>query len=170
MVKNLPANSKRQKRLGFNSGSGRCPGGEPGNPLQYSCLENPMNRGTWQATVYGVTKSQTQLKWLSMQPSNAFHYLTLLDSEYPNEFDHYSLSPLFFFIYMCVCVCVYLFLTHKVIFCGKQLVNPVPGNNFCTSCCFDSTFQERLTFYLGTQVSRALLLEVFISSPFVQDP
>ena len=110
MVKNLPANSKRQKRLGFNSGSGRCPGGEPGNPLQYSCLENPMNRGTWQATVYGVTKSQTQLKWLSMQPSNAFHYLTLLDSEYPNEFDHCSFSPLFFFIYVCVCVCVCVFI------------------------------------------------------------
>ena len=41
--------------------SGRCPGEGNGNPLQYSCLENPMNRGAWQATVHGVAKSQTQL-------------------------------------------------------------------------------------------------------------
>ena len=41
------------------SGSGRSPGNGNGNPLQYSCLENSMHRGAWQATVYGVTKSQT---------------------------------------------------------------------------------------------------------------
>ena len=41
---------------------GRSPGGGHGNPLQYFCLENPMDRGTWQATVHGATKSQTQLK------------------------------------------------------------------------------------------------------------
>ena len=43
-------------------GSGRSPGGGNGNPLQHSCLENPMDRGAWQATVHGVAKSQT---WLS---------------------------------------------------------------------------------------------------------
>ena len=42
-------------------GSGRPPGKRNGNPLQYSCLENPKDRGAWQATVHGVTKSQTQL-------------------------------------------------------------------------------------------------------------
>jgi len=42
-------------RLGSSPGQGN------GNPLQYSCLENPMDRGAWQATVHGVTKSQTQL-------------------------------------------------------------------------------------------------------------
>ena len=42
------------------SGSGRSPGGGNVNPLQYSCLENPMDRRTWQATVHGVTKSWTQ--------------------------------------------------------------------------------------------------------------
>ena len=41
------------------SGSGRSPGEGNGNPLQYSCLENPMDRGTWWATVHGVAKSQT---------------------------------------------------------------------------------------------------------------
>ena len=40
-------------------------GEENGNPLQYSCLENPMDRGPWRATVHGVTKSQTRLKQLS---------------------------------------------------------------------------------------------------------
>ena len=46
--------------------SGRSPGGRHGNPLQYFCLENPMDRGAWRATVCRVRKSQTQLKWLSM--------------------------------------------------------------------------------------------------------
>ena len=40
-------------------GSGRSPGEGHGNPLQYSCLENPMDRGAWKATVHGVTKNQT---------------------------------------------------------------------------------------------------------------
>ena len=47
--------------LGSVSGLGRSPGGGHGNPLQYSCLENPMNRGAWWATVHGVTKSWTRL-------------------------------------------------------------------------------------------------------------
>ena len=44
------------------------PGGVHGNPLQYSCLENPMDRGAWQGTVHGVAKSQTLLKQLSTHP------------------------------------------------------------------------------------------------------
>ena len=47
--------------LGSMPGSGRSPGEGNGYPFQYSCLENPMDRGTWQATVHGVTKSQTRL-------------------------------------------------------------------------------------------------------------
>ena len=47
--------------LGLIPESGRSPGEENGNPFQYSCLENPMNRGAWQATVHGVAQSQTQL-------------------------------------------------------------------------------------------------------------
>ena len=47
--------------LGLIPRSGRSPGEGNGNPLQYSCLENPMDRGAWWATVYGVTKSQTRL-------------------------------------------------------------------------------------------------------------
>jgi len=49
------------KDLGSIPELGRSPGGGNGNPLQYSCLENPMDRGTWRLTVHGVTKSQTRL-------------------------------------------------------------------------------------------------------------
>ena len=45
--------------MGLIPGSGRSPGGGHGNPLQYSCLENPMDRAAWQATVYRLAKSQT---------------------------------------------------------------------------------------------------------------
>ena len=48
--------------MGLIPESGSCPGGEHSNPLQYSFLESPMDRGVWQAVVHGVKKSQTQLK------------------------------------------------------------------------------------------------------------
>ena len=53
--------------VGWIPGSGRSPGGGQGNTLQYSCLENPMNRGAWRATVHRVAKNWTQLKSLSTQ-------------------------------------------------------------------------------------------------------
>ena len=56
MVKNPPANAGDIKDVGFISGSGRSPGEGHGNPLQYSCLGNPMDRGAWQATVHGVAR------------------------------------------------------------------------------------------------------------------
>ena len=59
VVKNPLANAGDIRDVGLIPGSGRCPGGEHGNLLQCSCLENPMDRGAWQATVHGVTKSQT---------------------------------------------------------------------------------------------------------------
>ena len=49
-------------RHGSISGSGRIAGEENGNPIQYSCLENPMDRGAWRVPVYRVTKSRTRLK------------------------------------------------------------------------------------------------------------
>ena len=66
MVKNPPANTGDIRDVVSIPVSGRCPGGGNGNPLQYSCLEHPMNRGAWQATVLRITKSQTQLKQLNM--------------------------------------------------------------------------------------------------------
>ena len=64
-VKNLPANAGDLRDVGLIPGSGRSPEGGRGNPLQYSCLENSMDRGAWRATVHGVSKSQTPLKQLS---------------------------------------------------------------------------------------------------------
>ena len=56
-VKNLPVNAGVVRDTGSIPGLGRSPGGRDGNPLQYSCLENPMNREAWWATVHGVAKS-----------------------------------------------------------------------------------------------------------------
>ena len=58
MAKNLP---RKQKDLGLIPGSGRSPEEGNGNPFQYSCLENSMDRGAWWATVHGVAKGWTQL-------------------------------------------------------------------------------------------------------------
>ena len=59
VVNNMPANEGDLRDTGSILGSGRSPGEGHGNPLQYSCLENPMDRGAWRATVHRVTKSQT---------------------------------------------------------------------------------------------------------------
>ena len=58
VVKNLPTNAGDVRDVGSVPGSGRSPGEGNGNLLQYSCLENPMDRGAWWAIVHGVTKSQ----------------------------------------------------------------------------------------------------------------
>ena len=59
MVKNPPANSGDARDSDSIPGSGSSPGGGNGNPLQYSCLGNPMDRGAWWAIVHGAAKSQT---------------------------------------------------------------------------------------------------------------
>ena len=58
------------RRGRFNPGSGKSPGGRHVHPLQYSCLENPRDRGAWWAVVHRVTKSRTRLKWLSTQAAS----------------------------------------------------------------------------------------------------
>ena len=65
VVKSRPANAGDLRDLGLIPGLGRSPGGGHGNPLQYSCLENPMDRGAWCATVHRVPQRWTQLKRLS---------------------------------------------------------------------------------------------------------
>ena len=62
MVKNPPANAGDARDVCSIPGSGKSPGERNDNPLQYSCLGNPMDRGAWWATVHRVTKSQTRLK------------------------------------------------------------------------------------------------------------
>ena len=67
VVKNPPANAGDIRDTGSIPGSGRSSGEGYGNLLQYSCLENPMDRGAWGTTVHRVTQSQTRLKRLSMR-------------------------------------------------------------------------------------------------------
>ena len=69
MVKNLPANARDIRDAGLIRGSGRSPGGGRGNPLQYSYLENPMDRGAWKATYspWGCKESDTT-EQLSLNP------------------------------------------------------------------------------------------------------
>ena len=59
VVKNPPTNAGNAGDVGLILGLGGSPGGGPSNPLESSCLENPMDRGAWQDTVHGLTKSQT---------------------------------------------------------------------------------------------------------------
>ena len=69
LVKNPPTNAGDIRDMGSISVSGRSSGGGLGNPFQYSCLENPIDRGAWWATVYRAAKSRTELKRLSMHRS-----------------------------------------------------------------------------------------------------
>ena len=61
VVKNPSANAGDIRDAGSIPGSGRSPGGGHGKPLQYSCLDNPMDRGAWETTVHHNTKSKTRL-------------------------------------------------------------------------------------------------------------
>ena len=61
VIKDLPTKAGDIRDMGSIPGSGRYPGGGHGNPLQYSCVENPMDRGAWRATVHGVAKTWTRL-------------------------------------------------------------------------------------------------------------
>ena len=84
MVKNLPAHAGDARDAGSIPGSGRPSGRGNVNPLQYSCLENPMERGTWWTTVHGEGKSwmldETELKWGN--PLNATPLLHLVLSQW----------------------------------------------------------------------------------------
>ena len=82
LVKNPSANVGDIREVGSIPESGRSPGGGHGNPLQYSCLENPMDRGAWQDTVHEVAESQTRLKRLSKQDASYRGLSSCLDGEY----------------------------------------------------------------------------------------
>ena len=83
VVKNPLASEGDMRDLGSIPGLGRSPaGGGHGNPLQYSCLGNPMDRWAWQAPVHKVSKSQTWLKWFR---THAHTDLILVGKFYPTE-------------------------------------------------------------------------------------
>ena len=69
-------NAEETRDMSLIPGSGRSPG-EHGNPLQYSCLENPMDRGAWRATVRGITKSWTGLKQLNSHTGHLLKYFMI---------------------------------------------------------------------------------------------
>ena len=95
VVNNLPANSGDTGDPGLIPGLGRSPGGGHGNPLQYSYLENPLDRGAWWAAVHRVAKSQTELKQLSTH--TCIHVYSLL-SVYVHRIERDSLViSLFYF-------------------------------------------------------------------------
>ena len=72
MGKEYTWNAGDTENMGSVSGSGRSAGGGHGNPVQYSCLKNPMDRGAWRATFHTVTKSWTQVKQLSMHTGESY--------------------------------------------------------------------------------------------------
>ena len=65
MIKNLPTDAGDKRDMGLIPESGRSPARKHGNPLQYSCLENPRDRGAWWAAIYGVAQSRTRLSDLA---------------------------------------------------------------------------------------------------------
>ena len=84
LVKNPSANAEDLSDVGLTPGLGRSPGEINGNPLQYSYLENSMERRAWRATVHGVAKSRTQLS------TDTYH---LKETLYPGAVTHSSFSP-----------------------------------------------------------------------------
>jgi len=86
VVKSPPANTRDARNMNLIPGSGWSPGEGNGSPRQYSCLENPIDRGAWQATAHGVTKSQI---WLSI------HFLVFI---YTSD------------IYMYICIDVHIYI------------------------------------------------------------
>ena len=89
VVKNLPTRGGDKRDVGLILGSGRSLGGGHGNPLQYSCLKNSMDRGAWQVIVHGVAKSQI---WLNIHmrsfTSVQFSRSVMSDSLWPHESQH----------------------------------------------------------------------------------
>ena len=110
VVKTPPANAGEAGDVGSIPGSSRCLGGGDGNPLQYSCLENPIDRGAWWATVHGVAKSWTRLSdWACTHYRNTdldfgFSLATFLSHFYKSQwgtcqlafFSLFTLSTLIF--------------------------------------------------------------------------
>ena len=81
--------------VGLIRGSGRSPGEGNGNPLQYSCLENPMDRGVWRATVHRVAKSRTGRKQLSMHAYLIHNVVLLSDVQQSESVTHIHIATLF---------------------------------------------------------------------------
>ena len=93
VVKNLPASAGDIKDMGLIPGLGRSPGGGHNNPLQYSCLENPMDWGAWQATVHRVTKTQLSALSFFIMLRNNNSYLSVIYHFRLNVHSHFPGGP-----------------------------------------------------------------------------
>ena len=91
VVKNPPTSERGTRDMGSISGSGKSPGEGNGNPLQYSCLENPKDRGAWWATVHVIPKSRT---WLSVCVHTYTHKIEVFSEAPPQGRRQGSLSML----------------------------------------------------------------------------
>ena len=97
VVKNPPPSAGDIRDLGSIPGPGRSPGGGHGNPLQCSCLENPMDRGAWRVMVHGVTKSRTRLKRLSTHAGESFRFWETVCDKGKGKHHRLKLAEFFFF-------------------------------------------------------------------------
>ena len=93
MVKNLPANAGDVRDMGSTPGLGRSPGEGHGNPLQYSCLENPVDQGAWWTTVHRAAKSWAQLNQLSVHTRARAHTHTHTHTEAMQSTTHPTPPP-----------------------------------------------------------------------------
>ena len=100
VVKNPPANAGDIRDTSSIPGLGRSPGGGHGNPFQYSCLENPMEKGAWWASVHRVAKSQALLKWLSMHTCRTYSQRI----EYGTYWKYVSMFQEVFMFEVCIVV------------------------------------------------------------------
>ena len=92
VVENMSANAGDIREASAIPGSRRSPGGRHGNSLQYSCLENPTDKGAWWATVHRVAKSRTQLKWLRTAQHSTGMYLIEMYSYVYTRHVHRNIS------------------------------------------------------------------------------
>ena len=118
-VKNPPAVQEMQADAGWISGLGRSSEGGQGNPLQYSCLENPLDRGAWWATVHSVAKSQTQLKQLSMHAHINSVYMSMPVSQPTPHLSPCAPRPWYSYILLSVSGTPFFFL-YASLFCTSQ--------------------------------------------------
>ena len=127
--------------MGSIPGLGRSLRGGYGNPLQYSCLENPMDRGAWWATIHGVARSQTQLKWLSTHAWAKGNFACLtwdidILLPWPGTYTIGSPSPQAFGLctkrvrfYVCVCVCVCVLVSQLCLTLWNPVDCSLPGSS-----------------------------------------
>ena len=181
MVKNLPINAGDIRDSDLIPALGKSPGEGHDNPLQYSYLENPMDRGVWQAVVPGVTKSWTRLKWLSTQAHIGLLLLKVFHSHpHPCLQHHLALKATFlvlnfpnFSFWFCV-VSTFLFIDwtdsgdlHALLPCPPWLYPPGSISDFWQSwgCPLrtDSLYPKRihhLLYHSGPSLLRFLCLHL----------